>query len=48
MLNRVKAAQLKISDETAIFDPEIGFGASCQQDGGIGSPTSHPSTNTMI
>ena len=36
-----------ISDKTEIFDPKIDFGEWCQQDGGIGSPTSHSSTKTM-
>lgn len=36
-----------ISDKTEIFDPKIDFGEWCQQDGGIGSPTSHSSTETM-
>lgn len=36
-----------ISDKTEIFDPKIDFGEWCQQDGVIGSPTSHSSTETM-
>lgn len=36
-----------VSEETEIFDPEIDFGEWRQQDGGVGSPPSHASTETV-